>query len=92
MILFNTYTPGQINNAGTNKGFRPLLQFSDEDVKQVLVCETLLAVFIYLFILIIQQLQWGRRDLNPRYHLRNTRSYQPVELQGSRQFLPYFVG
>lgn len=49
MILFNTYNPGQINNAGTNKGFRPLLQFSDEDVKQVLVCETLLAVFIYLF-------------------------------------------
>lgn len=26
---------GQINNAGTNKGFRPLLQFSDEDIKQV---------------------------------------------------------
>nr|POE50469.1 putative chlorophyll(ide) b reductase nyc1, chloroplastic [Quercus suber] len=24
-----------INNAGTNKGFRPLLQFSDEDVKQI---------------------------------------------------------
>ena len=85
MILFNTYTPGQINNAGTNKGFRPLLQFSDEDVKQVLVCETLLAVFIYLFC-------WGRRDLNPRYRLRNTRRYQPVEIQGSRQFLPYFVG
>lgn len=25
----------QINNAGTNKGFRPLLQFTDEDIKQV---------------------------------------------------------
>ncbi|XP_054785597.1 probable chlorophyll(ide) b reductase NYC1, chloroplastic isoform X2 [Prosopis cineraria] len=24
-----------INNAGTNKGFRPLLQFSDEDIKQI---------------------------------------------------------
>lgn len=24
-----------INNAGTNKGFRPLLEFSDEDVKQI---------------------------------------------------------
>ncbi|KAK6925467.1 Short-chain dehydrogenase/reductase SDR [Dillenia turbinata] len=24
-----------INNAGTNKGFRPLLNFSDEDIKQV---------------------------------------------------------
>lgn len=88
MILFNTYTPGQINNAGTNKGFRPLLQFSDEDVKQVLVCETLLAVFIYLFILIIQ-LQWRSRDLNC---LRNTRRYQPIELLDFRQVFPYFVG
>lgn len=25
----------QINNAGTNKGFRPLLQFNDEDIQQV---------------------------------------------------------
>ncbi|PNS93297.2 hypothetical protein POPTR_018G081200v4 [Populus trichocarpa] len=24
-----------INNAGTNKGFRPLLQFTDEDIKQI---------------------------------------------------------
>ncbi|CAL0332527.1 unnamed protein product [Lupinus luteus] len=24
-----------INNAGTNKGFRPLLQFSDEDIRQI---------------------------------------------------------
>lgn len=24
-----------INNAGTNKGFRPLVQFSDEDIKQI---------------------------------------------------------
>lgn len=24
-----------INNAGTNKGFRPLLQFNDEDIKQI---------------------------------------------------------
>lgn len=34
----------QINNAGTNKGFRPLLQFSDEDIKQV--CS-----FLYLYFL-----------------------------------------
>lgn len=27
----------QINNAGTNKGFRPLLQFTDEDIDQVSV-------------------------------------------------------
>lgn len=26
---------GQINNAGTNKGFRPLLEFTEEDIKQV---------------------------------------------------------
>ena len=26
---------GQINNAGTNKGFRPLLDFTEEDIKQV---------------------------------------------------------
>lgn len=25
----------QVNNAGTNKGFRPLLQFSDDDIQQV---------------------------------------------------------
>ncbi|XP_042033454.1 probable chlorophyll(ide) b reductase NYC1, chloroplastic isoform X2 [Salvia splendens] len=25
----------QVNNAGTNKGFRPLLQFSDEDIQQI---------------------------------------------------------
>jgi hypothetical protein len=29
------FHPSQINNAGTNKGFRPLLQFTDEDIKQV---------------------------------------------------------
>ena len=25
---------GQINNAGTNKGFRPLLDFTEEDIRQ----------------------------------------------------------
>ncbi|KAG6739642.1 hypothetical protein POTOM_057245 [Populus tomentosa] len=29
------FHPSQINNAGTNKGFRPLLQFTDEDIKQI---------------------------------------------------------
>ncbi|KAJ0698600.1 putative chlorophyll(ide) b reductase [Helianthus annuus] len=27
-----------INNAGTNKGFRPLLEFTDEEIQQVRVC------------------------------------------------------
>lgn len=31
------YDVAQINNAGTNKGFRPLLQFTDEDIDQVSV-------------------------------------------------------
>lgn len=35
----NFWTLGQINNAGTNKGFRPLLQFSHEDITQVIVKE-----------------------------------------------------
>jgi len=35
--IFHIKTTVQINNAGTNKGFRPLLQFSDEDIKQVCV-------------------------------------------------------
>ena len=26
---------GQINNAGINKGFRPLTQFSDDDIQEV---------------------------------------------------------
>lgn len=34
----------QINNAGTNKGFRPLLEFTDEDIQQV--CAWLLAYAI----------------------------------------------
>lgn len=34
------YTLGQINNAGTNKGFRPLLQFNDEDITQVFIMST----------------------------------------------------
>lgn len=35
---FTLYLPAiwQINNAGTNKGFRPLMQFTDGDIKQVL--------------------------------------------------------
>lgn len=38
-ILICTWTIWQINNAGTSKGFRPLLQFSDEDIKQVFIYE-----------------------------------------------------
>ena len=33
--FFSVTNYGQINNAGTNKGFRPLLQFTDEDITQV---------------------------------------------------------
>lgn len=36
-FIYHIKTIVQINNAGTNKGFRPLLQFSDEDIKQVCV-------------------------------------------------------
>jgi hypothetical protein len=35
----------QINNAGTNKGFRPLLQFSDEDIRQVFIYEKVIDLF-----------------------------------------------
>ncbi|MFQ6638386.1 hypothetical protein Gotur_015467 [Gossypium turneri] len=34
-IDYDDYCNCCINNAGTNKGFRPLLQFSDEDIKQI---------------------------------------------------------
>lgn len=40
--IFYVKTIQQINNAGTNKGFRPLLQFSDEDIKQVYVTNNFL--------------------------------------------------
>jgi len=36
----------QINNAGTNKGFRPLLQFTDEEINQVCFCHPLLHLFL----------------------------------------------
>lgn len=41
-LHFYIKTIQQINNAGTNKGFRPLLQFSDEDIKQVYVTNNFL--------------------------------------------------
>lgn len=33
-VILNFIIP-QVNNAGTNKGFRPLLQFNDDDIQQV---------------------------------------------------------
>lgn len=35
MFTHRLYSIGQINNAGTNKGFRPLLEFTEEDITQV---------------------------------------------------------
>jgi chlorophyll(ide) b reductase len=34
-LNFSVPTFLQINNAGTNKGFRPLLDFSDDDIQQI---------------------------------------------------------
>lgn len=39
----------QINNAGTNKGFRPLLQFSDEDIQQVNLIISFLVIVFQMF-------------------------------------------
>lgn len=45
-LHFYIKTIQQINNAGTNKGFRPLLQFSDEDIKQVYVTNNFLFILL----------------------------------------------
>jgi hypothetical protein len=38
----------QINNAGMNKGFRPLVEFSDEEISQVRNLQSLFTMMAFL--------------------------------------------
>ena len=67
LIILQSYV--QINNAGTNKGFRPLVTFSDDDITQV--CLLLYSVaFHYDVACIIDQQTWCNHDiLFPSFNL-----------------------
>lgn len=44
--ISHVYILWQINNAGTNKGFRPLLHFTDEDINQVKLFQAFMMTFL----------------------------------------------
>lgn len=67
LLCLSIQTLKQINNAGANKGFRPLLQFSDEDIRQVYVtvqflvcfCQTSLFMCLIKFSLSFLQIEFS---------------------------------
>lgn len=44
----------QINNAGMNKGFRPLVEFSDEEISEVLRFSPLISRNIYFILQLLK--------------------------------------